>query len=306
MNSLHRTEVRKLYEKVLNSFTMISSDIVDNPPKALTFDVFGTCVNWRATVVEVLINCAASKTASSSLSNDLPPPVRIRLSQLSDQDWGKFAQEWRNSYKIFTRNFNPEEDEWRDIDTHHKLSFIDLLKKWDLEGLYTSDEIDDLSQVWHFLDPWKDSSAGIKKLNTKFITSSLSNGNHSLQKDLNRHAQLGFQMLQSAEDFRAYKPHPSVYRGAARKVLGGIGGADLDMGDVAMVAAHLKDLEAARTAGMRTIYVERPQEEESKEGESKKEEKGTVYYEEAKTWVDMWVSGDEDGFVEVARRFGIV
>lgn len=103
-------------------------------------------------------------------------------------------------------------------------------------------------------------------------------------------------MPQSAEDFRAYKPHPSVYRGAARKVLGGIGGADLDMGDVAMVAAHLNDLEAARSAGMRTIYVERPQEEE----------KGTEFYEEAKTWVDMWVSGDEDGFVEVARRFGIV
>ena len=28
-------------------------------------------------------------------------------------------------------------------------------------------------------------------------------------------------------------------------------------------------------------------------------------YLDAKTWVDMWVTEDEDGFVEVARRFGI-
>lgn len=273
------------------------TDIISKPPKALTFDVFGTCVNWRKTVVEVLVNCAASKIASSSLSNELPPPVRIQLAKLTDSDWGRFAQEWRNSYGLFTKGFEPGEDEWRDIDTHHHLSLIDLLKKWNLEGLYTAEEMEDLSKVWHFLDPWKDSSAGIKKLNTQFITSSLSNGNHSLQKDLNKHAQLGFKMLQSAEDFRAYKPHPSVYRGAARKVLGGVGGADLDsrMEEVAMVAAHLGDLKAARGLGMRTIYVERWQEEE----------KGTKLYEEAKAWVDLWISEDEDGFVELARRFGI-
>lgn len=244
--------------------------------------------------MSTLVTCAASKISSSSRSNELSPSIRLRLSQLKAQDWGRFAQEWRNSYGAFTKNFNPEEDEWIDIDTHHHTSLIDLLQKWDLEGLYSDDEIVDLSRIWHFLDPWKDSSAGIKKLNTKFVTSSLSNGNHALQVDLNKHAQLGFKMLQSAEDFKAYKPHPSTYRGGAKKALG-VGGADLDMGEVAMVAAHLGDLEAARSLGMRTIFVERPQEED----------KDAPLYEEAKSWVDMWVTEEQDGFLEVARRFGI-
>lgn len=175
------------------------------------------------------------------------------------------------------------------------MSLIQLLKDWDLEGLYSEIEILELSRIWHFLDPWKDSSAGMKKLNTKFVTSSLSNGNHSILNDLNKHAQLDFKLLQSAEDFRAYKPHPSVYRGAVKKCLGGLTGADLDMAQCAMVAAHLLDLKAAKSLGMRTIYVER----------WKEEQKGTPEYEEAKGWVDMWVSEEEDGFLEVARRFGI-
>lgn len=181
------------------------------------------------------------------------------------------------------------------IDTHNYLSLIQLLKKWDLENLYSEEEILELSRIWHFLDPWKDSSAGMKKLSTKFVTSSLSNGNRKLQADLTKHAQLDFTMLQSAEDFKAYKPHPSVYRGAVKKVLGGVAGADLDMSEVAMVAAHLNDLKAARSLGMRTIYVERWQEEDKEAPE----------YEDAKTWVDMWVSEEEDGFLEVASRFGI-
>lgn len=216
------------------------------------------------------------------------------MSQLKDEDWAKFAQEWRNSYGLFTKNYNPEEDEWQDIDAHHLASLIELLRKWDLEGLYSDDEIEDLSRIWHYLDPWKDSSAGIKKLNTKFVTSSLSNGNQTLLVDLNKHAQLGFTMLQSAADFRAYKPHPSVYRGAVKKVLG-VGGADLDMGEVAMVAAHLGDLKAARSLGMRTIFVERPGEENM----------DARQLEECKSWVDLWISAEENGFLEVARRFGI-
>jgi len=170
------------------------------------------------------------------------------------------------------------------------LSLIDLLKKWKLEGLYGENEVEELSKVWHFLDPWPDSSSGLHKLGTKFITSSLSNGNRSLLTDLNEHGSLGFKMIQSSEDFKAYKTHPSVYLGAC-KAMG------LEANQVAMVAAHLKDLKAARGCGFRTIYVERSEEEEWQPGQPE--------YEDAKTWVDMWVTDDEDGILEVARRFGI-
>lgn len=264
-------------------------DILKTPPKALTFDVFGTVVDWRKTVTSTLIQNAAAKTSSSSRSADLSPEVRDQVAKLTDADWGRFAQEWRNTYKIFVRGFVPKVSEWRDIDTHHQISLIDLLKAWKLEGLYTDAEVKELSLVWHYLDPWEDSSSGIHKLGSKFVTSTLSNGNQSLLKDLNEHGNLGFRKLQSSEDFKAYKPHPSTYLGAAG-VLG------VEPGEVAMVAAHLNDLKAARSCGFRTIYVERKQEED---WNSEQE------YRDAQTWVDLWVKEDEDGFLEVARRFGI-
>lgn len=88
---------------------MASSDIIENPPKGLTFDVFGTCVNWRTTVVDTLKTCA-----KASSYNELSPSLRSRLSQLQDKDWEQFAQEWRSTYGKFTKGFNPEEDEWRE------------------------------------------------------------------------------------------------------------------------------------------------------------------------------------------------
>lgn len=266
-------------------------DIIKTPPKGLTFDVFGTVVDWRKTVTTTLIHSALDKAPSSSRSANLSPEVRARLAKLTDDDWAQFAQEWRNSYKQFVASFVPGETEWRDIDTHHHLALVDLLKKYSLEGLYTEAEVKDLSLVWHHLDPWADSALGLHNLGTKFITSMLSNGNQSLLKDLDKHGNLGFKKLQSSEDFKAYKPHPSVYKGAA-KALG------LEPGEVAMVAAHLNDLKAARGCGFRTIYVERKQEEDWSPEQDE--------YKEAKSWVNMWVDESEDGFLEVARRLGLV
>ncbi|KAL3424607.1 haloacid dehalogenase [Phlyctema vagabunda] len=262
-------------------------DILATPPKALLFDVFGTVVDWRYTVLEVLVHSAAAKMTEPA---DIPTEVRTRLFGLRAEDWARFAQEWRDTYKTFTGEYDPREDEWVDIDTHNRTSLIALLRDWELEGLYSEDEIEDLSKVWHFLDPWKDSSAGLQKLGTKFVTSTLSNGNQSLLKDLNKHARLGFQKIQSSADFKAYKPHPSVYRGAAAAL-------GLPPSEVALVAAHLNDLKGARDVGFKTIYVERKEEEDWHEDEDR--------YADAKKWVDMWVTTGEEGFFEVARRFGI-
>ncbi|KUJ11944.1 haloacid dehalogenase [Mollisia scopiformis] len=262
-------------------------NIIKDPPKALTFDVFGTVVDWRKTVTQALHTASLNKTSSSSRLSSLSPALRTRLTSV---DWSQFAQEWRNAYKSYTRSYNPSSDPWKDIDTHHYESLISLLSSWELNGLYTDEEIKELSLVWHFLTPWPDSSEGIQKLGKKFVTSTLSNGNQSLLQDLNSHGQLGFQKLQSAEDFRAYKPNEKVYRGSAREL-------GVEMGEVAMVAAHLNDLKAARSLGMRTVYVEREGEEDWGVGGEE--------WEDARGWVDMWVRKDEGGFLEVARRFGV-
>lgn len=248
-------------------------------------------VDWRTTVTSKLIKSASAKVSSSdSSSNEVGSPNdRSRVLRLENQDWAEFAQEWRNSYKTFVQEFVPGETEWRDIDTHHYLSLLELLEKHDLDGIYTMEEAKEISLVWHFLDPWKDSSVGIHRLSSKFTTSTLSNGNLSLLEDLRKHGNLGFDKLQSSADFKAYKPHPTVYAGAARAM-------GLEPEEVAMVATHLSDLNAARGCGFQTIYIERDREEDW--GRDQKE------FHDAKSWVDMWVTEDENGLIEVARRFG--
>ncbi|KAI1820574.1 haloacid dehalogenase [Xylaria intraflava] len=257
--------------------------------KALIFDVFGTTVDWRSTVQGELIKRARDKIASPAFSA-LPEPLKSRFLNISGDGWAKFAQEWQDSYNEFTQTFVPGETKWKDIDTHHYDSFEDLLRKWDIVGVYVDEDVRSLNHTWHYLKPWDDSAAGIRKLGARYVTATLSNGNRSLLEDLNAHGSLGFKHIISTADFGAYKPHASTYLGAVDAL-----GCRPD--EVAMVAAHLEDLLAARANGLRTIYVERDREEEWAGDHAR--------LKDARGWVDLWISQDEEGFVELARRLGV-
>ncbi|KAH8670915.1 HAD-like domain-containing protein [Xylariales sp. PMI_506] len=272
---------------------MSTADPVASSPfrsvKALLFDVFGTVVDWRSTVTGALIRRAHEKTTSPAFKT-YPEALQARFHVLKDDDWAQFAQEWRHSYGRFTKSFVPGVTGWKDIDTHHYESLVELLGKWEIVEAFDVNEIRDLSLIWHYLTPWEDSANGLGLLGSRYVTSSLSNGNQSLLQDLNKHGNLGFQKLISSADFKAYKPHPSTYLGAARTL-------GFQPEECAMVAAHLGDLKAARSNGLKTIYVERNREEEWANHEE--------LITEARNWVDLWVSEDEGGFVEVAKRLDI-
>ena len=177
---------------------------------------------------------------------------------------------------------------FKTIDQHHYDSLVDLLEQDGLTGLWTDEETKELSRIWHFLAPWEDSAAGIGKLNELgYETATLSNGNESLLSDLCAHGSLPFKYIVSAEHFGTYKPSPTIYNGAARRL-------GLEASECALVAAHLKDLKAARGVGMGTVYVWRKGEED--EGlERKVREEG---------WVDVWVEEGEGGIQQVARSLG--
>lgn len=252
--------------------------------RALVFDVFGTVVDWRSSVTEELASCAARKAASS-------PSSSTALGLLSREDWAVFAQEWRDTYKAFVKGFVPGKTPWKDIDAHHLDSLCELLRARGLDNVYSSAETIELSRVWHRLRPWQDSSAGIFRLGSRFVTSTLSNGNRTLLQDLDKFGSLGFHRLLSAEDFKRYKPHPDVYLGAVSEL--GL----QEACHVALVAAHLSDLKAAKGVGMRTIYVERPAEEDWEEHEAR--------YEDARDWVDVWIPDGGHGFLDLAEALGV-
>jgi 2-haloacid dehalogenase len=139
---------------------------------------------------------------------------------------------------------------WTNFDRLHRLSLDQVLKDMNIES-FDSHTREELTNAWEKLPPWPDSIPGLTRLATRFIVSTLSNGNRSQQSALMQFTGLPFQRLLSAEDFHHYKPDPEVYLGAAQAL-------QLEPNQVMMVAAHKGDLRAAQSNGLRTAFVERP------------------------------------------------
>jgi len=138
---------------------------------------------------------------------------------------------------------------WGDFDELHRATLDELLAERgvDLPGA----ERDRLVSRWHRLDPWPDVPSGLDALRRDRVTATLSNGHMALLVDLARHGDLRFDCLLSAELARVYKPAPQTYHTAAR-LLG------VQPTELMLVAAHPWDLAGARTAGLRSAFVDRP------------------------------------------------
>ena len=202
--------------------------------EALTFDVFGTVVDWRSTIIR----------EGRALAE--------RLAAAREGDWARFADDWRAGYGPAMRRVRAGELPWTIIDDLHRMILDEILPRHGLEFL-TEGERAELNRVWHRLEPWPDAVAGLTRLKKKYVLATLSNGNVALLVNMAKHGGLPWDAVLSAELAGTYKPDPEVYRTAAR-LLG------RDPERVMMVAAHPGDLRAAAAVGFRTGYVRRPDE----------------------------------------------
>ena len=198
--------------------------------KALTFDVFGTVVDWRSSVMAEGEQLGRKKGLAV--------------------DWAKFADAWRAGYGPSMDRVRRGELPWTNIDALHRMVLDKLLGEFKIEG-WTEAEKDHFNRVWHRLKPWPDAVAGLTRLKRRFVVATLSNGNVALLTNMGKHAGLPWDCILSGELFRHYKPDPEVYRGAA-ELLG------WKPEQVMMVAAHKGDLQAARGLGLKTAFVPRP------------------------------------------------
>jgi 2-haloacid dehalogenase len=198
--------------------------------RALTFDVFGTTVDWRSGV--------------AAEARRLGEQAGIQA------DWGRLADAWRALYVPSMDRVRRGELRWTNFDRLHRLSLDQVLREIGAQG-FDDAAREELTLAWERLPPWPDAAPGLARLAQHFTVATLSNGNRSQQAALIRFGSLPFQRLLSAEDFHHYKPDPEVYLGAA-SALG------LEPGQVMMVAAHKGDLRAAQAAGLRAAFVERP------------------------------------------------
>ena len=198
---------------------------------ACVFDVFGTVVDWRSSVIR----------------------EGERLGRLHglDLDWPAFADSWRiDGYfggmeRVRRGDLPPQK-----VDSLHRRKLDELLATHKVSGLSDA-EIDDFNRVWHRLTPWPDAVDGITRIREKYVVAPLSNGDLSLLVDIARAARLPWDCILSAELFRTFKPDPKVYLGAA-ELLG------VQPSNLLMVAAHVGDLRAASAVGLRTAFVSRP------------------------------------------------
>lgn len=203
-----------------------------SPVHALLFDVFGTVVDWRNTIID------EGGVLNRSLALDV--------------DWPRFADRWRSMYQPAMEQVRGGARPWTVLDVLHRESLDVLVEEFGLQRLSAA-ERDHLNRVWHRLNPWPDSVAGLRRLKRHFIIAPLSNGNVSLLVNMAKHAGLPWDVILGAEIAGHYKPQAEAYLAAARLL-------DLPPGQCMMVAAHNDDLEAAGALGFRTAFVARPTE----------------------------------------------
>ena len=205
-------------------------------PKALTFDVFGTVVDWRTSI--------AREGRAFGERHGI------------ETDWDRFADDWRGLYQPSLARVRDGERPWTRLDDLHRESLRTLLERRGVvvgKGGVSDASVDEFNRAWHRLDPWPDAVEGLTRLKRRYVLATLSNGNVALLVNMAKRAGLPWDAVLGAEVARRYKPQPDAYLTTA-DLLG------LSPGECMMVAAHNDDLRAAGSLGFRTAFVRRPAE----------------------------------------------
>jgi 2-haloacid dehalogenase len=191
--------------------------------KAMTFDVFGTAVDWRRSIIEEFQAFGRAKG---------------------------IAIYWKRCYRPGMDAVRAGKIPWTNVDGIYRARFEALLMEYGISGLSEAEKVH-LNRAWHRCRPWPDVIAGLTRLKKKYVLSTLSNGDVACLVNMAKGGGLPWDCILCAEIFRHYKPDPEVYRGAIELLA-------LPAQEIMMVAAHNYDLGAARSHGMRTAFVPRP------------------------------------------------
>ena len=195
----------------------------------LTFDVFGTVLD---------------------LTGSLVPPTQKFMEDLDAEISGEdFWAQWRARQRI---------EQYQDsmmmlghsgyLETCRR-ALVYCLRANDIK--FSNRQVVRFMQVWQNLKPYEDSLRGLERLKGKYRLVALSNGEPWFLKHLaDNRIKFEFNRVISVEEAGFFKPHPMVYRTAARLL-------DSEPSEILMVAAHGFDIMGARASGYRGAYVNR-------------------------------------------------
>src|ERR1700691_5440475 len=128
--------------------------------KALVFDVFGTVVDWRSSLIADFTQWGATRGIKA--------------------DWTALVDGWRGAYVASLDEVRKHPERGYVILDHlHRRSMEILVAQFSLQGVHEAD-LHHRNVGWHGLHAWPDSVAGLARLKKKYIIAPLSNGNVAL------------------------------------------------------------------------------------------------------------------------------
>jgi 2-haloacid dehalogenase len=200
--------------------------------KACVFDVFGTVVDWRSSVIAEATSWGKTKGLNIN--------------------WVEFTDRWRLGYQPAMDKVRKGELPWTKLDDLQRMILEDLLIQYKIKGLSEEERVN-WAHVWRRLKPWPDSVEGLTRLKKKYIISPMSNGNVALMTHLAKSGGLPWDVILGTDLVQHYKPDREMYMSAPLYL-------DLKPEEVVMCAAHVSDLQVARRCGLRTGFIYRPNE----------------------------------------------
>ena len=160
--------------------------------KAILFDTFGTVVDWRGTMLREF-------------------NILFEKNGITEVDCETFAKSLASAYADKMEEISEHKIPFATVDDLNKIALDNTLKFYNIYEKFTEEERHSMWMVWHRLDAWPDSVAGLNELKKNFIIGTLSNGNVSLLIELSKRANLNWDVILSGELWGRYKPDPLVY-----------------------------------------------------------------------------------------------
>jgi 2-haloacid dehalogenase len=207
---------------------MSSHDAIRNGVKVCMFDQYGTVVDMQGGLTAVATPFLAKKGWKGKPDS--------------------FVTWWRRTHfenSMIDALLHREHTPYREIG-HRAVAHV-----MDRAGIpYTMDEVHTLVGEIEKLKPFPEVPEALARLRTRYRLVVLSNGDPDMLEAAKAHHQVPFDRVISVAEANSFKPHVATYIKAAELV-------GVPVEQVLFVANHAFDCIGAKSAGMRTAFIDR-------------------------------------------------
>jgi 2-haloacid dehalogenase len=208
--------------------TAVSYEAIKNDVKVCMFDQYGTIVDMQGGLTVVATPFLKAKGWNG--------------------DPNSFVTWWRRTHfenSMIDALLHREHTPYREIG-HRAVAHV-----MDRAGItYTRDEVRYLVGEIEKLKPFPEVPPALDRLRTKYRLVVLSNGDPDMLETAKQYHRIAFDRVISVAEANSFKPHVATYRKAA-ELLG------LRVDQILFVANHAFDCIGAKSAGMRTAFIDR-------------------------------------------------